>query len=313
VLLFITTLLALLFDMLPVFLASALSALVWNFFFIPPTFTFHIDNQDDLFLFLTYFIVASVNSVLNYKLRIEEKKSHEREQQKKTIELYNTIFNSLSHELRTPLATMLSSTELLQAGVNEETQKELVGEINAAAFRLNGQLNNLLLMSRLESGMLQPNNDWIDVKDLLRVAVVHAEVPTTHNVKVQIDDAFPFIKSDFNYLQHILTNLVRNASTHTPEGTAIVLNATSNHEGVVFEVSDNGPGIPSELKQIVFEKFYRIPGTSAGGTGLGLSIAKGFADALGGRIGLQNTSASGAHFTIELPCELSYINALKHE
>lgn len=313
VLLFITTVLALLFDMFPVFVASALSALIWNFFFIPPTFTFHIANQDDFFLFLTYFIVSLVNSALNYQLRLEEKKSQEREQQQRTIELYNTIFNSLSHELRTPLATLISSAELLQAGVNRETQHELAGEINTAAQRLHEQLNNLLWMSRLESGLLQPKKDWIDVQDLVGAAVLKSDVPNTHFMKVKMGENFPLIKSDFNYLQLILTNLVRNAGTHTPVGTQIHVEVEAMENAVVFHVHDNGPGISNELNRAVFEKFYRIPGTSAGGTGLGLSIAHGFAKALQGTLSLENAKNSGAHFKLLLPCELSYLNALKHE
>jgi two-component system sensor histidine kinase KdpD len=89
-------------DIFPVLAAALLSALIWNFFFIPPTFTLQIRTPEDALMFLMYFLIASINAVLTYKIREFEKKARDREEKENTIKLYNTILNSLSHELRTP-------------------------------------------------------------------------------------------------------------------------------------------------------------------------------------------------------------------
>ncbi|NTW32317.1 MAG: DUF4118 domain-containing protein, partial [Bacteroidetes bacterium] len=96
-LLVVVSLLAMVFDILPVLLAALLSALIWNFFFIPPLFTFHIADTEDALMFLMYFVIALVNAVLTFKIREAEKKARDKEEKENTIKLYNTLLNSLSH------------------------------------------------------------------------------------------------------------------------------------------------------------------------------------------------------------------------
>ena len=123
VLLMAVSILAMLFQIGPVMVAAALSALAWNFFFIPPTFTLHIGSTEDLLLFLMYFVVASVNAVLSLKIRQVERKARDKEQKERTIELYNTLLNSLSHELRTPISTIVGAVDALQ-----DREARLTGE-----------------------------------------------------------------------------------------------------------------------------------------------------------------------------------------
>ena len=105
---------AMFFDILPVLLAALLSALVWNFFFIPPTFTFTIGSTEDVLMFFMYFIIAMVNATLTYKIRQAEKEASKREEKENTLKLYSTLLNSLSHELRTPISTIIGATDNLQ-------------------------------------------------------------------------------------------------------------------------------------------------------------------------------------------------------
>ncbi|MFM6925123.1 MAG: DUF4118 domain-containing protein, partial [Ferruginibacter sp.] len=109
-LLLVVSVTAVLFDIVPVLITAALSALTWNFFFIPPHFTFRIEKTEDLVLFLMYFVIALVNAVLTYKIRQVQKESMLKEEKANTIKLYNTLLNSLSHELRTPIATIVGAT-----------------------------------------------------------------------------------------------------------------------------------------------------------------------------------------------------------
>jgi two-component system sensor histidine kinase KdpD len=104
---------AMLFDILPVLIASTVSAFIWNFFFIPPTFTFHVSNTEDSLMLLLYFVIASVHAVLTFKIRQEEKKSRKKDEKEKSIQLYNILLNSLSHELRTPISTIIGSVDTL--------------------------------------------------------------------------------------------------------------------------------------------------------------------------------------------------------
>lgn len=146
------SILAMLMDILPVLLAALSSALIWNFFFIPPRFTFHIDKAEDVLMFSSYFVVALVNAVLTFKIKKEEEKSRDKEEKENALKLYNTLLNSLSHELRTPIATILGAVDTLKENENlaEKSKMELLTQIDIASIRLNGQVENLLNMSAIK-------------------------------------------------------------------------------------------------------------------------------------------------------------------
>jgi len=132
-------------------------------FFIPPHFTFQVKSTEDAIFLMMYFVVAIIGAILTYKIRKVEKAAREKEEKVNTIRLYNTLLNSLSHELRTPIATIIAATDNLQqnnARLSVANREELVGEIAMASFRLNQQVENLLNMSRLESGFITPRYDW---------------------------------------------------------------------------------------------------------------------------------------------------------
>ncbi len=118
------SLLAMMFDILPVMIAAILSALIWNFFFIPPLYTFHVSNAEDFLMFLMYFIIAMVNAVLTFKIREAELKARDKEEKENTIKIYNTLFNSLSHELRTPISTILGSVDTLKENKENLTERQ---------------------------------------------------------------------------------------------------------------------------------------------------------------------------------------------
>lgn len=131
--------------------------------FIPPHFTIHVESTEDAILLIMYFIIAMVNAVLTYKIRQVEKLARLREEKAKAVKLYNTFLNSLSHELKTPIAAIIGATDNLQSGGNlsEENKAQLVEEIAKASFRLNQQVENLLNMSRIESGFLKPKKTGV--------------------------------------------------------------------------------------------------------------------------------------------------------
>jgi two-component system sensor histidine kinase KdpD len=309
VLLVTVSIIAVTFEILPVLLAAALSAFIWDFFFIPPHFTIHVASTEDTILLIMYFIIAMVNAVLTYKIRQIEKLAQQRKEKSNAVKMYNTLFNSLSHELKTPIAAIIGASDNLQAeneNLTTEDKKQLVNEISKASFRLNRQVENLLNMSRIESGFLQPKKDWCDIAELLyevagRIEAENADV----NINISIDPSLPMLKTDKGILEQVLYNLLMNAVRYAGQHSSINIVANYKQHKLQLVIEDNGPGFPQDEIDFVFEKFYRLKNTTGSGTGLGLSIVKGFTEALGGTVQLQNKATGGAIFTLQIPAESS--------
>lgn len=315
ILLMTVSVVAMLFEILPVLLAAVLSAVIWNFFFIPPLYTFEIGNAEDLLMFLLYFLIALVNAVLTFKIREAEKKARDKEEKEKELQLYNTLLNSLSHELRTPISAILGSVDMLKEGIQKlssESQAELLNEIEIAGNRLNRQVENILNMSRLESGMLMPKMDWTDMNELVNNAI-HKLLPTNHHFVFDNNETLPLFKLDSGLTGEIVFNVLLNAVQYTPANSLIEIHVKHQGEYCGIIVSDNGNGFAAEEIPLVFNKFYRLPNTKTGGSGLGLSIVKGFAEAQNGTVKLESNRQGGATFIIEIPAETSYLNILKNE
>lgn len=317
ILLFTVSIFAMFFDILPVLMATLLSALIWDFFFIPPRFTLQVGSTEDIILLLMYFIIALLNVVLTYKVKQFEKKALQKEEKASIVKLYNTLLNSLSHELRTPIATIIGATDNLQndsAKLTAGNREELLSEISKAAIRLNEQVENLLNMSRLESGFIKPHKDWVDITELVYDVVKRVEENNiTQQLNIQVHPSIPLFKLDKGMLEQILYNLVNNARVYTGATCIINISASCDNDILQLIVADNGKGFPPEKISIVFDKFYRLKNTLPGGTGLGLSIVKGFAEALGGSVQLENILTGGAKFTVTIPAETSYLKNLKNE
>lgn len=316
ILLLVVSVNAVLFDIFPVLLSALLSAVLWNYFFIPPILTFHIGTPEDGLMFLMYFVIASINTVLTYKIREVERKERNEEEKVKTIKLYNTLLNSLSHELRTPISTIIGAVDTLKENKDKLSllqQTELLSQIDTASIRLNRQVENLLNMSRLESGMLKLNLDWCDLNELI-FAVVQKLSPAKdrHKIIFNPNEHLPLFKLDTGLMEQVLYNILYNAVQYTPENSTILIDASLRSDNCVISISDNGNGFPETEIQNVFEKFYRLPHSETGGSGLGLSITKGFTEAHSGKITLENNVKGGATFTITIPAATSFLNSLKN-
>lgn len=324
-LLLTVSVLAMRLSLYPVLVAAVSSALIWDFFFIPPRFTFSVSNGEDALLLVMYFIVALLNGVFNHKLRQLEHVERQKEERESAIKLYNTLFDSLSHELRTPIATILGAADALQENAEKLTplsKNELFNEISNAALRLNYQVENLLNVSRLESGFIKPNFEWCDVSELVYNVLNKLEKNlASHKTLVEIPDNLPLVKLDFGLTEQVLFNLIKNATIYTPKNTLISIEAKivtdktghfmedenivdSFSHKLILEISDSGKGFPSNEIAHIFEKFYRLRNTQTGGTGLGLFIAKGFVEAQGGSIAVVNRNEGGAEFIIEIPTQV---------
>ncbi|HET9063936.1 MAG TPA: ATP-binding protein [Candidatus Binatia bacterium] len=218
--------------------------------------------------------------------------------------LSRVLLNSISHELRTPLAAIGSAASALSdaTSTSPDVRRALLAEIHEANARLNRIVGNLLDLARLEHGNVTVRADWHDARDVVDTTVreLHREL-AAHAVTVEVPSEPLLAWLDFSLIQHALANLLVNATMHTPPGTAIEIEVTSEGDAVAWTVADRGPGIAPDLLPRIFEKFVRAPDASAGGSGLGLAIAKGFVEAHGGTLVVANREGGGTAFTFRLP------------
>jgi two-component system, OmpR family, sensor histidine kinase KdpD len=306
ILMVLVSVLAMVLDIFPVLAAALLSAISWNFFFIPPTFTLQIRTPEDALMFLMYFLIASINAVLTYKIREFEKRARDREEKEKAIKLYNTILNSLSHELRTPLATVIGAVDTIKSSkvLSEKLKSELIEEIDVAAMRLDQQVENLLHMGRIEAEVLKPKPDWCDLNEIINSTATKLKSEQgKRSLIYNLPDSLPLYWIDRLMLDQILTNIVRNGLQHTPDNTVLTIEVGLEVEGFSITVADNGAGFQQDDLERVFDKFFRADNAKTGGTGLGLSIVKGFVDALQGSIEVMNNPGGGAQFRLYLPAK----------
>jgi two-component system sensor histidine kinase KdpD len=164
-------------------------------------------------------------------------------------------------------------------------------------------------MSRLESGFIQPKNDWFEAGELVYTVINQLQNDAKSKpINVNIKENLPLFKLDFGLVSQVLYNLLHNAIIYIPKYAVISVRVNCKENKLVLIVEDTGYGFPEDEKEKVFEKFYRLKNSATGGTGLGLSIVKGFVEAMNGTIYLDNMPEGGAVFTIEIPSELSYVN-----
>ncbi len=223
----------------------------------------------------------------------------------KTEELRSSLLSAVSHDLRTPLAAITGAATTLKdasAPLPEAERSELIGSIVDEAERLERLVGNLLDMTRLESGALEPKREWVPLEELVGSALNRLEAKLAGRpVKVSLAAGLPLLKVDPLLMEQVLINLLENAAKYTPALSPIDIDARVVEDRVVVDVADRGPGIPQGASERVFEKFYRGPSRGVSGAGLGLPICKGIVEAHGGTIVALDRDGGGAVFRVALP------------
>ena len=227
-----------------------------------------------------------------------------------TERLRNAMLTSISHDLRTPLAAILGAASTLQSyrdRLDSAAQADLLATIAEETERLGRFVANLLDMTRLESGAVTLRQLPVDLAELIGSTLARAgKMLAQHRTVLDLPPDLPLLRLDEVLCEQVLFNLLDNATKYAPTGTTITLRArqmTQEH-AVQLHIIDEGPGIPPELTERIFDKFYRVHATDRTrvGTGLGLAICRGFVEAMGGHITASNrTDRSGAIFTLTLP------------
>lgn len=222
-----------------------------------------------------------------------------------TERLRNSLLTSVSHDLRTPLAAITgAATTILDSGtpLDQRTQQELLESVRDEAERLNRLVQNLLEMTRLESGALQLRRDWHPLEEVVGAALGRlSKALGARRVSVSLPPDLPLVAIDDVLIEQVLVNLLDNAVKYTPADSAIRIIATATDRKVTVEIADHGPGLPKGEEDRVFEKFYRAAPDGRRGAGLGLAICRGVIQAHGGRIWAQNLPEGGVAFLFTLP------------
>jgi two-component system sensor histidine kinase KdpD len=220
--------------------------------------------------------------------------------------LRSALLSSLSHDLKTPLATILGSVTTLRELANtlpRHARDDLLQAIEEDARRLNGYVGDLLHMTRLQAG-LDPHLDWVDPHDIINGAVarIRRDYPG-RVIDVRIDPAVPLLRTDSALLEQALFNCIDNAARIASANTTITVALRREAEVLHLTVMDQGPGVPIEDQQRIFEPFQRGANATPNGTGLGLAITKGIVEALGGSVGVESplTDKGGARFWLSVP------------
>jgi two-component system sensor histidine kinase KdpD len=238
----------------------------------------------------------------------------ENEALRRSDKLRAALLNSISHDLRTPLSTVMgSATTLIAYGetLKPEVRADLLISIREEAERLNRYVGDLLDMTRLEGGALKTKSEWTDVRDVLAAAIQRVD---RRLGKRKLTRDFPVelsaIQADPGLLEQAVVNILENAIAYSPDASLIEVAAYEDRGNVVISIEDEGPGIPQADIERVFEKFRRLDepsdrtrGDRNKGAGLGLSIAKGFIEAMGGRIAAASPliDGRGTRILISLP------------
>ncbi|MDX6630352.1 MAG: hypothetical protein QOH00_2598 [Gaiellales bacterium] len=214
-----------------------------------------------------------------------------------------TFIANASHELRTPLTALGGYLELLtEGGLTEAEREEFLATMGEQVQRLTKLATDLLDLSRLDAGGFTVAHDEIELGELASDAAREMQALAARRGSAVVAEAGApaHARGDEGRVLQVLRVLLDNAVRHTPPGSTVTLRTETTPWGASVIVSDNGPGIPPELLERVFERFFRGPGAAARGTGLGLAIARELAERMDGRL-LASSSPAGTLFTLELP------------
>jgi len=323
----------------PALIASLLAMLCFNFFFLPPFHTFTIADPQNWVALTAFFVTALAVGQLSARARqraeeaeagrhevkhlYEElqdafERASQAEALKRSERLKSALLDAVTHDIRTPLTSIKASATLLledrQATeqvekLTPEEQQAMLRVINHGADRLDRFVEGIVDLARIDAGDMKLYRNWGAVDDIIDAALAQAEPLTRqHQIRVRIKDELPVVRVDARAVAEVIYTLIDNASKYAPTETLIKVEANRITDDMIeMAVEDEGPGIPSQLRERVFERFYRAPSNGAaagrsGGIGVGLAIAKGIVEAHGGRIWIEDGLAGrGARIAFTVP------------
>jgi PAS domain S-box-containing protein len=231
--------------------------------------------------------------------------SREMDRLRKLDQMKSDFVANVSHELRTPLTSIKAYCEALQGMAKTAQEREFLGVIEEEGDRLLALIEDLLNLSRLQSGKLRLRFELVHPAGLVTEVVAVARVQSDrHRIVTQVEPDIPPMILDRNRIKEALINLVSNAIKYSPDGGTVTLSISVQEGNLRMDVADEGIGISEQDQQGLFQQFYRVDGSleaKVSGTGLGLAIVKGIAEAHGGAVAVRSTPGKGSVFTILVP------------
>ena len=327
----------------PAVLASIMAATSFNYFFLPPVGTFIISDPHNWVAIIAFLLTAVTVGQLSAraKQRTEEAELGKREIERlyeelraaferashaealrQSEKLKSALLDAVTHDLRTPLTSIKASiTTLLDemrgqadgdqlVALDDESKIEMMEVIDEESDRLNRFIGGLIELARIEAGEMQLRRRWGTVDEITSAALQRAESITRgHDVEVNLETDLPVVRVDERAVSEVVYTLVDNAAKYSPKGTTIRIAAQRYDDGMIkMTVEDRGEGIAVDLRERVFDKFFRatrdgdISTHRPSGTGMGLAIAKGIVEAHGGDIWIEDpTGKIGARIVFTVP------------
>ncbi|WP_149203145.1 DUF4118 domain-containing protein [Actinotalea subterranea] len=236
---------------------------------------------------------------------LERRRLHERAERARALEetdaARNALLGAVSHDLRTPLAMIRTAVDGLTAPdvhLDAHDTAALLATIRVSAERLEGLIDNLLDLSRLQAGGIRPALRAVSVDEVVLPAL--DGVPT-ERVTIDVDETLPLVQTDPGLLERVVANLVSNAVRHAPPGSPVRVHASADARSVEVRIVDTGPGVAEELKDRMFEPFQRLGRSLPDGVGLGLAVARGLAAAVGAEVVAEDTPGGGLTMVVSIP------------
>jgi two-component system sensor histidine kinase KdpD len=316
----------------PALVGSFAAMLCFNFFFLPPFRTLRIAEPQNLMAWAAFTITAIITGELSAyarrraaeaeKQRIEIEslyselqgafdKAAQAEAFKRSEKLKSSLLDAVTHDLRTPLTAIKASvTTLLEnegghrtIELDSESRLEFLDVINEETDRLNNFIEGMVEMARVEAGASDSQQGTADANEAIYVALERAENLTKNrSVKVDLEDKLRPAGIEIKALAEVIFTLLDNAAKYSPPGTPITVISRSAGEEIEITVADEGPGIPENMREKVFEKFHRLEKVPGSGLGLGLTIARGIVESHKGAIRIESGgSDAGTRVIFSVP------------
>lgn len=316
----------------PAFFASVLAMLCFNYFFLPPVGTLTIADPQNWIALFVFFIVSLTAGQLSAhaRRRTEEAEAGRREVERlyrelqeaferasqaealrRSEKLKSALLDAVTHDIRTPLTSIKASVTTLLEGCagkigafDGKMEREMLLVIDEECDRLNRYTEKLLELARIEAGELRLHRRWEAVDELIDAALKRAEpLVGERKVEVILPEELPVILVDSHAVSEAIYSLLDNAAKYSPRGSTIRIEARCVGEEMEIAVEDEGNGIPIELRERVFDKFFRADeGAGEKGVGMGLAIARGIVEAHGGKIWIEDPKVGqGTRIAFTLP------------
>jgi signal transduction histidine kinase len=256
-------------------------------------------------------LLDTLRSIIDDQWGLFEEEADRSSDLREMNEVKDTLLHAVSHDLKGPLAGILGAMQTIRRDhelhLTADEREALHQVIEHSGRKMNRLIDDLLDLDRIDRGKVLPRRKPTDVGALARRVVADTEQLADHPVRVRADPVL--VDVDPGKVERVIENLLVNAARHTPAGTAVLVEITAKADGIRLAVEDDGPGVPDELKLVLFEPFRQGEASSGRGMGIGLSLVQRFAELHGGSAHVEDGMTGGARFVVSLPGEITPLAA----